>query len=174
MLVTSLITGVQFVLLGEMATTYLIGISAAYSLLLILEEKIPFVRSHAFTLGLLAVQVAGFLAINGLSLNWSLLALLGTVVGTFSMWFKDPMKLKASMLALGFIWLSYQFVSGAHGQIPGELVFLTGIITSLIMLNNAKRQGIPLDTVEELPALLRRKFMERKSVEEIPAEPVFS
>lgn len=165
MLLTSLITGVQFTLLGQTATTYLIAVSAAYSVLLILEDKIPFIRSHVFTAGLLTVQVAGYFLINGFSFNWSLLALLGTVVGTFSMWFQDPMKLKASMFILGGVWLTYQIISGAYGQIPGELVFMAGIITSLVMLTNAKRQGKPLDTVEELPVLVRRKIQERKCSE---------
>lgn len=165
MLLTSLITGVQFSLLGQTATTYLIAVSAVYSILLILENKISFVRSHAFTAGLLSVQIAGYFLINGFSMNWSLLALLGTVVGTFSMWFQDPIKLKASMLILGGVWLTYQLISGAYGQIPGELVFISGIIISLTMLTNAKRQGKPLNTVEELPILARRKFREWKQSE---------
>lgn len=162
MMLTSFLTGVQFILLGETATVFLIAVSAVYSILLLLENKIPFVRSQAFTLGLLGVQVAGYFVINGFSFNWSLLALLGTVVGTFSMWFQDPMKLKGSMLALGFIWMAYQIASGAYGQVPGEIVFIAGIIVSLVFLSRAKRNGIPLETVEEFPALIRRKLSDRK------------
>lgn len=172
MLLTSLLTGGQFILLGETSTTFLIAVSAIYSVLLMLENKIPFVRSHIFTLGLLSIQIAGYFFINGTALNWSLLALMGTIVGTFSMWFQDPLKLKASMLVLGGIWLSYQLISGAYGQIPGELVFIAGIITSLVFLTKAKCQGVALDTVEELPAMMRRKWSERKATAQLVAETV--
>lgn len=167
MMITSFLTGTQFILLGEAATTFLIAVSALYSILLLLENKIPFVRGRVFTVGVLAIQVAGYFVINGFAVNWSLLALLGTIVGTFSMWFQDPMKLKASMLVLGGIWMTYQIASGAYGQVPGEVVFLTGIITSLVLLTKAKRQGIPLETVEEMPTMLRRKFKEWKSAQAV-------
>lgn len=163
MMLTSFLTGAQFILLGEDATVFLIAVSAMYSILLLLEKRIPFVRGRVFTVSTLAFQVVGYFVINGFALNWSLLALLGTVVGTFSMWFQDPLKLKASMLLLGGIWMTYQIASGAYGQVPGEVVFLTGIITSLVLLTNAKKKGIPLEQVEELPAMLRRKIAERKS-----------
>lgn len=166
MMLTSFLTGTQFILLGETATVFLIAVSAIYAILLLLENKIPFVRGRAFTIGLLAVQVFGYFMINGFSANWSLLALAGTVVGTFSMWFQDPLKLKASMLALGIFWLTYQIISGAYGQVPGEIVFLTGIIISLIFLSRAKRNGIPLETVEEFPAMIRRKVSEQRNAKQ--------
>lgn len=174
LLITNFLTGAQFVILGETPTVFLIAVSALYTGALMMEKRIAFIRSNAFTIGILAVQTIGYFAINGTRLDWSLLALAGTIVGSFAMWFKNPIHLKATMLFMGFIWLAYQLVSGAYGQIPGELVFLAGIITSLVMLSNAKRQGLPLDTVEELPALLRRKFENRHSAEENVAETVFS
>lgn len=160
---TSLLTGTQFLLLGQNATTFLIAVSAVYSILLLLEKKIPFVRGKVFTLSVLGVQIIGYLVINGFAWNWSLLALLGTIVGTFSMWFQNPLSLKTSMLFLGLIWMSYQIAAGAYGQVPGEVVFLTGIIVSLVFLNRAKKTGLPLEDVEEFPAMLRRKLKERRN-----------
>lgn len=172
MLLTNILTGAQFILLNETATTYLIGVSLVYSILLIFEKKISFVRTHVFTAGLLLVQMVGYFLINGFSFNWGLLALTGTIIGTLAMWFQSPLKLKVTMLFMGFIWLTYQAASGAYGQLPGELIFIAGIITSLVMLTNAKKKGIPLDEVEELPTLVRRKIAERKALHK--AEPVFS
>lgn len=172
MLLTNVLTGAQFILLNQTATTYLIGVSLVYSILLMLEKKIPFVRTHAFTGGLLLVQMVGYFLINGFSLNWGLLALTGTIIGTLAMWFQSPLKLKVTMLFMGFIWLSYQAASGAYGQLPGELIFIAGIITSLILLTKAQKQGIPLNEVEELPTLIRRKIAESKALNR--AEPVFS
>lgn len=174
LLITNFLTGAQFIILGEIPTTFLIAVSALYTGALMMEKILPFVRSNAFTIGILAVQTVGYFAINGMRLDWSLLALSGTIVGSLAMWFKNPIHLKATMLLMGFIWLAYQLVSGAYGQIPGELVFLAGIIASLVMLTNAKNQGLPLDAVEEIPALLRRKFGNRQATKENVAEPVFS
>jgi hypothetical protein len=137
-----------------------------------LENKIPFVRTYAFTAGLLLAQIIGYLLINGFSLNWGLLALTGTIIGTLAMWFQSPMKLKVTMLFMGFIWLAYQTMAGAYGQLPGELIFIAGIVTSLILLTKAKRNGIPLNEVEELPTLIRLKIAERKMLKE--AKPAFS
>lgn len=172
MLLTNVLTGTQFILLNQTATTYLIGVSLVYSILLILEKKIPFVRTHAFTGGLLLVQMVGYFLINGFSWNWSLLALTGTIIGTLAMWFQSPMKLKVTMLFMGFIWLTYQAAAGAYGQLPGELIFITGIITSLVLLTKAQKKGIPLDEVEELPTLIRRKIAERKILNK--PEPAYS
>lgn len=150
-------------LLNQTATTYLIGVSLAYSILLVLEKKIPLVRTHSFTAGVLLIQTVGYFAINGFSWNWGLLALTGTLVGTLAMWFQNPITLKTTMLFMGFIWLTYQTSAGAYGQLPGEFVFIAGIIISLTMLMKAHKKGIPLSEVEELPALIRRKLAERKA-----------
>jgi hypothetical protein len=159
MLVTSVLTGTQFILLNQTATTYLIGVSFVYSILLMLEKKIPVVRTHGFTAFVLCFQIVGYVIVNqGLSLDWSLLALAGTIIGTLAMWLQNPIKLKATMLFMGVIWTSYQIAAGAYGQLPGEAVFLTGIIVSLVMLTRARKRGIPLDEVEELPVLIRRKI----------------
>lgn len=174
LLITNFLTGGQFIILGQTPTTFLIAVSALYTGALMMEKSLPFVRSNAFTIGVLAVQTVGYFAINGTRLEWSLLALAGTIVGSFAMWFKNPIHLKATMLFMGFIWLAYQLVSGAYGQIPGELVFLAGITASLVLLTKAHRKGIPLETVEEIPVLIRRKFSKvhasKGAVE--PAEPV--
>jgi hypothetical protein len=161
-MLTNVLTGAQFILLHETATTYLIGVSLVYSILLMFEKRLPVVRTHAFTAFILTVQTAGYFAINGFTLNWALLALAGTIIGTLAMWFQNPIHLKATMFVMGFIWLSYQVASGAVGQLPGELVFIAGITVSLAMLIKAQKNGIPLSEVEELPALIRRKLTERK------------
>lgn len=159
MLVTNILTSTQFILLNQTATTYLIAVSLVYSVLLMLENKIPIVRTHGFTALVLCIQTAGYVIINqGLRFDWGLLALAGTIIGTLAMWFQNPIKLKATMLIMGLIWMSYQIAAGAYGQLPGEVVFLAGIIVSLVMLTRARRREIPLDEVEEIPILVRRKL----------------
>lgn len=167
-LLTSVITGVQYILLEQTATTFLIGISLVYSILLMLENKLPAVRTHAFTGGVLTVQLLGYIAINGITLDWSILALAGTLIGTVALWFQNPVKLKVTMLVMGLIWLTFQIAAGAYGQLPGELVFLAGITFSLIMLAKAHKLGKPLTEVEELPAMLKRKLLS-KAHAEVPA-----
>lgn len=162
LLFTSVFTGTQFLILNQIAATFLIGISLIYSILLVLENRIPIVRTPSFTAGVLIVQLAGYFVINGFTASWSMLALAGTIIGSIAMYLKNPIKLKWTMLVMGLVWLSYQLVTGAYGQFPGEMVFLTGIIYSLTMLYKARRRGVPLEEVEELPTLLRRKFSKRK------------
>lgn len=141
-----------------MATVFLGVISLVYSALLMVEKRVPVVRTHTFTGLVVAVQFIGYIAINGIQLDWSILALAGTLIGTLALWFQNPVKLKVTMLVMGLIWLTYQLAAGAYGQIPGELVFLAGLGISLAMLSKAKKAGIPLSEVEELPVMLRRKF----------------
>lgn len=162
MLLTNVLTGTQFILLNETATTYLISISLIYSVLLMVESHFPVVRTPLFTAAVLLSQTIGYFAINGFTANWGLLALAGTIIGTLAMWFENPVQLKITMMVMGFIWLGYQLAAGAYGQIPGELVFLAGITVSIVMLLKAKKNGVPLTEVEELPTLIRRKIAERR------------
>lgn len=163
MLFTSVLTGTQFLLLNQIAATFLISVSLVYSILLVLENKIPIVRTKSFTAGVLIFQTVGYFVVNGLTPSWSILALAGTIISSIAMWLQDPIKLKMTMLLMGLVWLSYQLSAGAYGQFPGEMVFLTGIVWSLTMLFKAKNRGIPLTDVEELPTLIRRKLTERKN-----------
>lgn len=161
-LITNVLTGTQFILLNQPATTFLIAVSIVYTAMLMLEKFLPFVTGKFFALSVLTVQTVGYFAVNGFTPDWSLLALAGTIVGSLAMWFHNPLRLKATMLFMGFIWLSYQIASGAYGQLPGEFVFLAGSSASLYFLMKAKRKGIPLETVEEIPVMIRRIVTVRK------------
>lgn len=163
-LFASVFTGSQYLILGQISTTFLVSVSLIYSVLLMMETQLPMVRTHAFTAFVLLVQTGGYFIINGLSVDWSLLALAGTLIGTVALWFHNPLKLKVALLVMGFIWLAFQLVSGAYGQLPGEIVFLTGVTASIIMLVKAKRKGIPVEDVQELPMLLKEKFFSKKEL----------
>lgn len=163
MLITNVLTGTQFILLNQPATTFLIAVSLVYTAMLMLEKFLPFVAGKTFALTVLTVQTIGYFAVNGFTPDWSLLALAGTIVGSLAMWFRNPLHLKATMLFMGFIWLSYQIASGAYGQLPGEFVFLAGISASLYFLMKARRNGTPLEAVEEIPVMVRRMIAERKT-----------
>jgi hypothetical protein len=163
MLITNILTGTQFILLNQPATTFLIAVSVVYTAMLMLEKFLPFVSGKFFALSVLAAQTIGYFAVNGFTPDWSLLALAGTIVGSLAMWFHNPIHLKATMLFMGFIWLSYQIASGAYGQLPGEFVFLAGSSASLYFLLKAKRKGLSLETVEEIPVMIRRLIAGRKA-----------
>lgn len=163
MLITSVITGTQFILLNQPATTFLIAVSIVYTAMLMLEKFLPFVTKKAFALTVLGVQTIGYFVVNGFTMNWSLLALAGTIVGSLAIWFHNPIHLKVTMLFMGLLWLSFQIAAGAYGQLPGEFVFLAGISVSLYFLLQARRKGIPLESVEEIPVMIRRIIAERKT-----------
>lgn len=168
MLITNVLTGTQFILLNQPATTFLITVSIVYTAMLMLEKLLPFVTGKAFALTVLTVQTIGYFAVNGFTPDWSLLALAGTIVGSLAMWFHNPLHLKATMLFMGFIWLSYQIAAGAYGQLPGEFVFLAGISASLYFLLKAHRNDLPLESVEEIPIMVRRMIAERKTAASVP------
>jgi hypothetical protein len=157
-LLTSILTGIQYFLLNEGTTVFLIAVSLIYSALLMMENKLSFVRTHSFTVTVLSVQTIGYLLLNGLNFGWALLALAGTILGTVALWFQNPIHLKTVLLGTGLIWFAYQVVSGAYGQLPGEVVFIGGVTFSLAMLIKARKNGIPLAEVEELPTVIRKRL----------------
>lgn len=72
------------------------------------------------------------------------------------------------MLLNGVTWVIYQSMVGAYGQLPGEVFYLTGVITSLAMLYKARKKNIPLSQVPNINELLFSRLKDRKSKDILP------
>lgn len=157
-----IVTTAQYALLGEWSATWLTSVAFFYALGLMFAKKFPIMESKRIAFVLLLIYSAGFFIINGFSLSWPLLAYGASLLGTFMLLVHNPLILKNMMLINGLLWLGFQLASGAYGQIPGEIIYLFGVITSITYLMKAKSKGIPLDKVPEFTTILKRKLEKRK------------
>jgi hypothetical protein len=112
---------VQYILLGAYtgATLNIIGGARGYA-----YYKVSPNRRHLWVLFTFIS-----LAALGAILTWqgpiSLLALLGSVCGTFSVWHKNPKYIRRWALLAPPLWFTYNFISGSYPGMIGEVIMLT-------------------------------------------------
>lgn len=153
------VTSVQYALLGEWGTVWLTFVAGIYAVGLMSANKFPVLQGKGIAYALLVVYSVGFFGINGLSLSWPLLAYAASLLGTFMLLIHDPLILKHLMLINGVMWLAFQLISGAHGQLPGEIVYLVGVVFSILFLSHAKRKGQNLHNVPEFTDILKKRLV---------------
>lgn len=155
----SVFTLAQYALLGKGTAVALTAITLAYALIIPLEKRYPWLltRWTPYALGL--IYTAAFLAMNGLSLGFDVLAYLASISGTVLMAVKSPLVAKYLMLSNGLAWAVYQAGTGAYGQLPGEAFFLAGTLISLFLIYKQKRKGGALSEVPEVTTLIRRSLV---------------
>lgn len=153
-----LVTTIQYLFLHEWGTAWLTIVGFFYAVGLLCSDKFPVMKSKGVAYALLVVYSIGFFGINGVSFSWPLVAYVASLLGTFMLLVQNPLKLKYMMLINGLLWLTFQIVSGAHGQLPGELVYLIGITASIIYLKNAQNKGKKLSEVPEFTTMLKKRF----------------
>ena len=70
-----------------------------------------------------------FISVAGTVLTWqgpiSILALLGSVCGTFSIWQKKPKYIRRWALLSPPLWFTYNLISGSYPGMLGEIIMLT-------------------------------------------------
>lgn len=159
--ITGIVTTAQYALLGESGTVFLTAISLLYALGLCFAHKIPIVESKKVAGILMVVFTVGFFAINGVSLSWGLVSYTASLIGAFMLLFKNQLVLKWMMLANGLAWGTFQLASGAYGQLPGEALFIAGVVFSLCILHRAKSQGKSLESIPELSSVIKDKLLRR-------------
>lgn len=151
------VTTAQYLLLGEWGTAYLTAVAALYAFGLMYAWKVPVLGGKGMAYVLVLVYTVGFFAINGVSFSWSLLAYGASIFGTLLLLINNPLHLKYAMLINGLLWTAFQLISGAYGQIPGEAVYVAGVVFSIIMLTRAHRKGKNLHDVPEFTDIFKKR-----------------
>lgn len=157
--IMGVVTTLQYLLLNEWGTAWLTFVGFLYAVGLMYEEKIPIMKGKSVAYLLLVIYSVGFFGINGFSFGWPLVAYAASLLGTFMLLLRNPLALKYAMFVNGGLWMIFQMVSGAHGQIPGEIVYLLGIGASIFYLKHSRKKGIPLNEVPEFSTLIRNRFV---------------
>lgn len=148
----------QYALLERWSTVALSVVTLAYGLLTLFESRWPWLRSPLSLTALFAAYTGTFIAMNGFALNVDTIAFLASLSGVVLMTLNNPLTAKWVMLFNGLTWSVYQISTGAYGQLPGEGLFIMGVVTSMVMLYRARRQGKDLSQVPELAQVIRNKF----------------
>lgn len=152
------ITTLQYILLGEWGTVWLTGISALYAVGLMNSHRFPVLAGKRMAYILVAFYTLGFVWLNGVSLSWGLVSYAASILGALMLLIENPLKLKYAMFANGILWAIFQLASGAYGQLPGELLYVAGIVFSIIVLKRAQRKGKDLHKVPEFSDVIKSKF----------------
>lgn len=148
-LILCLTTGTQYALLGEIPTVVLSAITVIYGILTFFEHKFRFLTSRVFLYGLLAAYTAAFFLANGFTWSPDLMAYGASILGTVVMMMRHEIGAKTVMLVSGLLWLAFQLVVGAYGQIPGELFYIAGCVFTLYKLQRRAKKNTTAETPVE-------------------------
>lgn len=165
-IVLGVTTTAQYAVLHEWGTVWLTSISALYAVCLLFAQRYPALGSQKVAYALVIVYTTGFIAINGVNLSWGLFSYAASILGALMLLISNPLGLKYAMLVNGVLWTVFQVSSGAYGQLPGELLYVAGIIYSVIMLSRAKKRGVDLRLVPEITTVINSKLSQRKKEKE--------
>jgi hypothetical protein len=111
---------IQYILLGAFtgAAMNVVGGARGYA-----YYRVTPSRKHRWVL----LSFMGLAAIGAL-LTWqgpvSLLALLGSISGTFSVWHKNPTYIRRWALLAPPLWFTYNFISGSYPGMISEVIML--------------------------------------------------
>ena len=153
----------QYALLGRWSTVILSVITLSYGLITVLESRWPWLHSRMSLAVLFSAYTGAFLFMNGLTLNVDVVAFAASLSGVVLMTLTNPLAAKWVMLFNGLAWTTYQLSTGAYGQLPGEAIFIVGVLVSMVMLYRAKFAGRDLSEVPELAHVIRAKFRAKES-----------
>lgn len=160
----SVVTAVQYALLDRWSAVALGLVTLAYGLIAVMEGKWAWLRSKAVSGAVIAAYAGMFLALNGWTFSIDIIAFVASISGVLLMMVNNPLVAKWMMLANGIAWTAYQVFTGAYGQLPGEALFVVGVVASLIMLHRAQSAGKDLASVPEAPALVKSWIASRSEI----------
>lgn len=162
-LILALLTMTQYALLDKWTTVTLGAITLVYGIIIAFESIFPILKSR-WTLTILSTfYTVTFFLMNGININMDILAYTASLTGVLIMGMSNPIAAKWVMLINGITWSAYQVLSGAYGQLPGELFYTAGVIITLVLLYKTQSRGDSLDSVPEMGTILIRKFKQGTS-----------
>lgn len=147
----NIFTGLQYMLLGQTGALVLVALGFVMTCTVLASFKFPALGTAKVLAGFLVAYPAVFFATGGWVESWpELLPLFSTMVATTALFMRNLLLVKAMFIVNGLSWMAFEIFAGAYGALPGEVLTLTGNITSFALLARAYFAGIALDTVPEL------------------------
>jgi hypothetical protein len=145
----------QYVILGA---TIAMAISVVgivrYALLYFFEEEHPWVNSIPMALAFIMLHVLAFTVGSGFYSQelhaYDFIPLVGAILGTLSFMFSNMVIVKTLMVAIGSIWLAYEFIIGAYGQMVGEALTLVANVVAIVYLIRSRMAGVPEADIPDL------------------------
>ena len=156
-LTVSLLSVGQYLLLGSISAM-LVGIIGAIrsGLLVAFEHKFPQINSGRMIILFSGLHILAFT----IATNWSTdaltwfewLPLAGALIGTLAPFFKSMVLMKMLYVLCGINWLTFELITGAYGQVVGEIFTLFANSTAIVyLIIQHKRLGnVPDDAIEDL------------------------
>ena len=156
-LTVSLLSVGQYLLLGSISAMLVGIIGAARSgLLVAFEHKFPRINSGRMIILFSGLHVLAFT----IATNWStsnlmwfeLLPLTGALIGTLAPFFKSMITMKTLYVLCGINWLTFELITGAYGQVVGEIFTLFANSTAIVylLIQHRRLGNVPDDAIEDL------------------------
>lgn len=156
-LTVSLLSVGQYLLLGSISAMLVGIIGAARSgLLVAFEHKFPQINSGRMIILFSGLHILAFT----IATNWSTsnlmwfewLPLTGALIGTLAPFFKRMVTMKTLYVLCGVNWLIFELITGAYGQVVGEIFTLFANSTAIVYLLIQHRRfgNVPDDAIEDL------------------------
>jgi len=161
----------QYLLLGQPGALVLVSLGFIMTATVLASFKFPALGTTKVLAGFLVAYPAVFFATGGWVDSWpELLPLFSTMIATTAVFMRNLLVVKGMFIVNGLSWLSFEIFAGAYGALPGEILTLTGNVTSFILLGMAWRAGKPLETVPEMNVRIASFIagMRKKNEEPVP------
>ncbi len=153
----NLLTIGQYLLLGSMSAM-LVGVigAARNGFLVAFEHKHPQINSGRMIVLFSGLHILAFTIATGWSshaLNWyEWLPLIGALIGTLAPFFNRMVIMKGLYVLCGVNWLTFELLTGAYGQVIGEVFTLFANSAAIVYLvaQHKKLGNISDDKIEDL------------------------
>ncbi len=140
----------QYLALDQLTAVVLSAMSFLYGLLIFgtvgrTDSFSKGANSTAVRIGLLVAYTVVFLVLNGgIGWNLQLLAYIGSMLMVVVMMVSNVWATKLILLAAGICWTTFQFQTGAYGNLVGQVFYFGGLIWSSWKLWNKRSEPVAL------------------------------
>lgn len=154
----SLLSVAQFALLGTWSALAISFIAVVRNTMLAgFEHKYPQINTLKVAVLFSGVYILAFTLITSFPVNptpwYEFFPLVGSLLGTFSSFFKNMIYMKTFIIFSGINWVAFEIIQGAYGQLVGEsLKVIANIAAIIYLVNQHKKLGVDIsdDEIEDL------------------------
>lgn len=149
---TGSIVAIEYGIAGSWVGLASLSIGLVWTILMLFAIKKPFLGHWGFAALFIAIQAGAFTLLSdwGHMTALSFIPLIGGIGGIIAIFFKEMIYTKSLLIALGAMWLVYEFHFAMYSQMVGESLNFISNIVALTTLLVALRQGIPESMVKDV------------------------